>query len=47
MLILFLQIRGHCGEHEIAYVERIITALLMSSMICSTQTSREVLRERL
>jgi hypothetical protein len=47
MLILFLQIMGHCGEYETAYIERIITMLLMSSAICSTRTSREVLRVRL
>jgi hypothetical protein len=44
MLILFLQIKGHCGKYETAYVEHIIASLLISSAICSTQTSREVLR---
>jgi hypothetical protein len=46
MLILFLQIKGHCGEQEIAYIECIITTVLISSVICSTQSSREVLRIR-
>jgi hypothetical protein len=46
MLILFLQIRGHCGKHETVYVEHIIAMLLMSSAICNSQTSREVIRVR-
>jgi hypothetical protein len=41
MLILFLQIMGHCGKYETTYIERIITTLLMSSGICSCRTSRE------
>jgi hypothetical protein len=44
MLILFLQIMRHCGKHETAYVECIIASHLISSMICSTRTSRVVLR---
>jgi hypothetical protein len=44
LLISFLQIRGHCDKHEIVYIERIITSLLISSAICNTQTSREILR---
>jgi hypothetical protein len=44
MLIMFLHISGYCGKHETAYIECIITSLLMSSIICSTRTSREVIR---
>jgi hypothetical protein len=44
MLILFLQIMRYSSKHETAHVERIIASLLICSMICSTQTSREVLR---
>jgi hypothetical protein len=44
MLILFLQIKGHCGKHETAQVECIIILLLISSMIYSTLTNKEVLK---
>jgi hypothetical protein len=47
MLILFLYIMGRCGKHETTYIERIITTLLMSSVIYSSRTSREVIRVRL
>jgi hypothetical protein len=44
MLILFLQIRGHCCKHGTTYIECIIASLLMSSTICTTRASREVIR---
>jgi hypothetical protein len=44
VLILFMQIMRYYGKHETAYVECIITALLMSSVICSSRTSREAIR---